>query len=375
MLKKYSNKNRQSKIHKIKKSKIMKGGGGKVSGRRSGSGSGSKSGSVSSSGSGSGSGSRSKSSKKPTTQHLIKHNSVKLDPQHLTLDALSLIFKDLNSMFKFAYSSKYYLDLISHNLIHLINSIFRQLPQTEQDFITLMKTNKNRFNQLTIYELRLLFKIFKVKFEFTGSIYSIDNDVLFNNYLFLFKQQIDINIIQKIYNMNPNMTQVKQLIEDFTKLKKIGFKDNNINIKLCELKLTNTNLNVIKDAIYFKKFYDVKEYIILIILDFEKALDNQNMLNELKQNSEYNQRAILENITKMIEYKMHHIIKINRIIYYALTNNYPEGQKKIDDALQIVEKANEEIDYLNKYTKTKFYHDDIVQIHEFVEDEITMIFN
>lgn len=245
------------------------------------------------------------------------------------------LITDLQSMLNLSQTNKQFQTLINKDLMHFINSGFDKFPDTDKNFITLMRTKMDRFKTLKLAEIMLLFKYYKTDvFNFTN-LYVIDSDDFFNNYLFFMKNNIKIFTLMKIYYMHIGMTllQFNNLITDFKKLQRIDFNNNNINFEICLSKLNLNKSNAVKAAIYFKKFYNIEDEVIYSII----VLSNQqNLFNLIHKKSMDDQKAILNNIKTMIDSKLSTYISYDFVIKYAVEYTNTNNQTKIDNAITLV---------------------------------------
>ena len=131
-------------------------------------------------------------------------------PANLTFDELTLIVRDLQTLFIFSQTNTDYRKLINENLMQFINTIFKTLPPEEKAFIEIMRTNMDRFTKLILAEIMLLFKYYN-KPDFTNTfkkIYNIDDDIVFNNYLDFMKNKIEYLYLIYKYEFN-NLIKVE----------------------------------------------------------------------------------------------------------------------------------------------------------------------
>ena len=68
------------------------------------------------------------------------------------------LITDLQSMVNLSQTNKQFQTLINNDLMHFINSGFEKFPPIEKKFITIMRTNMDRFKKLKLAEIMLLFK-------------------------------------------------------------------------------------------------------------------------------------------------------------------------------------------------------------------------
>ena len=147
-----------------------------------------------------------------------------------------------------------------------------------------MRTKMDRFETLNLAEIMLLFKYYN-KPDFTTTfkkIYNIDDDNVFDNYLYFMKNKIYFLHINDIYRIHKTMSKKEfdELMKNIDKLKRIGFEEHDLIFQICLYKFINKN--AIKDAIYFKKFYNVEDDIIHALICQN---DNLQLLNEIKKES------------------------------------------------------------------------------------------
>ena len=235
-------------------------------------------------------------------------------PANLKFDELTLIIRDLQTLFRFSQTNTDYRKLINKNLMQFINTIFKNLPEIEKKFITLMRTKMDRFKTLNLAEIMLLFKYYnKLDFNFI-KIYNIDDDNVFDNYLDFMKNKIEYLHINDIYRIHKTMSKKEfdELMENIDKLKRIGFNTHYLIFQICLYKFINEN--AIKDAIYFKKFYNVEDDIIHALICENNKLE---LLNKIKKESEENQIQILKNITQIYNYKTLDYANISLVISEA----------------------------------------------------------
>ena len=103
-----------------------------------------------------------------------------------------------------------------------------------------------------------------------------------------------------------------ELMKNIDKLKRIGFEEHDLIFQICLYKFINKN--AIKDAIYFKKFYNVEDDIIHALICQN---DNLQLLNEIKKESRKNQIQILKNIKQIYDYKTLDYANISLVIREA----------------------------------------------------------
>ena len=98
---------------------------------------------------------------------MVHDDVLRANPANLTFDELTLIIRDLQTLFRFSQTNTDYRKLINENLMQFINTIFKNLPPEEKAFIETMKTNMDRFTKLILAEIMLLFKYYnKPQFNF-----------------------------------------------------------------------------------------------------------------------------------------------------------------------------------------------------------------
>jgi hypothetical protein len=220
----------------------------------------------------------------------------------LPYDLIPNLITDLQSMLNLSQTNKQFHTLINKDLMHFINSSFDNFPVSEQNFITLMRTKMDRFETLNLAEIMLLFKYYNKPYFTTTfkKIYNSDDDNVFDNYLYFMKNKIYYLHINDIYRIHKTMSKKEfdELMENIDKLKRIGFNTHYLIFQICLYKFINEN--AIKDAIYFKKIYNVKDVIIHALI-YEN--NNLELLNDIKKESRENQIQILKNITQIYNYK------------------------------------------------------------------------
>ena len=230
-------------------------------------------------------------------------------------DLIPNLITDLQSMLNLSQNNKQFQTLINKDLMHFINSGINKFPEIEKKFITLMQTNMNRFKTLNLAEIMLLFKYYNNQYFNTTFIklYNIDDDDVFDNYLYFMKNKIYYLHINDIYRIHKTMSKKEfdELMENIDKLNRIGFKTHYLIFQICLSKFKNEN--AVKDAIYFKKFYNVEDDIIHLLIFVNTDLD---LLNKIKKESQENQIQIQKNIKQIYDSGIK--LDIEEIIKYAL---------------------------------------------------------
>jgi len=140
-------------------------------------------------------------------------------PANLTFDELTLIIRDLQTLFRFSQTNTDYRKLINENLMQFINTIFKNLPPEEKAFIETMKTNMDRFTKLILAEIIVLLNYYNNPYFTTTFIklYNIDDDIVFNNYLDFMKNKIEYLYLMYKYEFN-NLIKVEPKDLEVTKL-------------------------------------------------------------------------------------------------------------------------------------------------------------
>lgn len=231
-------------------------------------------------------------------------------------DLIPNLITDLQSMLNLSQTNKQFQTLINNNFRQFINSGFNKFPEIEKKFITLMRTKMDRFETLNLAEIMLLFKYYNNPYFTTTfkKIYNIDDDNVFDNYLYFMKNKIYYLHINDIYRIHKTMSKKEfdELMENIDKLKRIGFNTHYLIFQICLYKFINEN--AIKDAIYFKKFYNVEDYIIHALICENNNLE---LLNKIKKEEKENQTQILKNITQIYNYKTLDYANISLVISEA----------------------------------------------------------
>ena len=252
-------------------------------------------------------------------------------PANLTFDELTLIITDLQSLFRFSQTNKYYWDLINENLMQFINTIFKTLPPEEKAFIEIMRTNMDRFTKLILAEIMLLFKYYN-KLDFTNTfkqIYNIDDDIVFNKYLDFMKNKIEyLYLIYKYEFNNLIKVEAKDLEE-----KKLYF--------LPEYEFP-TNIDEAQVLTFFKPYIqfpstslptDVQENFYFTLI--EKTIENNDVTLKIEyydphvneeQENEFN--LTLTSTAYVTENSTEPYIEYNKYIITTLVNIYNSIIKK-----------------------------------------------
>ena len=141
---------------------------------------------------------------------MVHDDVLRANPANLTFDELTLIFRDLQTLFRFSQTNTYYRKLINENLMQFINTIFKNLPPEEKAFIETMKTNMDRFTKLILAEIIVLLNYYN-KPDFATyliKLYNIDDDIVFNKYLDFMKNKIEYLYLIYKYEFN-NLIKVE----------------------------------------------------------------------------------------------------------------------------------------------------------------------
>ena len=283
-------------------------------------------------------------------------------PANLTFDELTLIITDLQSLFRFSQTNKYYWDLINENLMQFINTIFKTLPPEEKAFIEIMRTNMDRFTKLILAEIMLLFKYYN-KPDFATyliKLYNIDDDIVFNKYLDFMKNKIEyLYLIYKYEYNNLIKVEAKDL-----EINKLYFLHEPVELP--------TDINIYEETVLkFLKPYEEWPYpkIELHVEDNfhftlrEKTIKNNDVTLQIEYlDSHYDEEKVFyrTSITTFTKNSKTPYIEYNKYIIITLINIYNSIITKKDNNKKRKENNNKRKENNIKKIKQKKFKEKIM---------------